>query len=388
MAGRLSARRAAAVGTLGVAVTVAHLWLADGALESALGEGAGSRAPVRIDVAFVKTLVPATPPPAAAAPPPQPRARPAAAVAPRAAASAASAASAALAPPAEAEPEREPAAPPVAEAPATPPPLVAEAEATAAAAAPASAAAAASAPPAQSSTATAFAWPPSTRLSYTLSGQYRGPVEGQAQVEWLREGRRYQVRLDVSVGPSFAPLVSRRLVSDGLLGEAGLVPRRYDEETKVAFRSPRQLTVQFEADRIRLANGRELAAPPGVQDTASQFVQLTWLFTTQPHMLEPGRSIDLPLALPRHVDVWTYDVRARERLATPFGEVEAVHVKPRREPKPGLELTAEMWVAPTLQYLPARIVIRQDADTWVDLMIASLPLQAAEPAAAASATGR
>ena len=66
-----------------------------------------------------------------------------------------------------------------------------------------------------------------------------------------------------------------------------------------------------------------------------------------------------------------------------------MHVRPRREPRPGVELTAEMWVAPTLQYLPARIVIRQDADTWVDMLIASLPLQAAAPgAAAASATGR
>ena len=45
-----------------------------------------------------------------------------------------------------------------------------------------------------------------------------------------------------------------------------------------------------------------------------------------------------------------------------------------------------MWIAPSLQYLPARIVIRQDADTWIDLVLDELPLQeAATPPAAASA---
>lgn len=377
MAGRLSRRRTAAA-ALGAGVVVVHLWLADGVLESRLGEGAADRTPARIEVAFVKTLVPEAPP---AAPPvvaPRPRPRPKAALAAAPPASAPEPAPLVEPPPPEVAAALPPEPTPVAAAPAPEPP---PAEPV-----PLAASAAASVPLAA---APAFEWPPSTRLSYTLTGYYRGPVEGQAQVEWLRDGLRYQVRLDVSVGPSFAPLVSRRLVSDGELGDQGLVPRRYDEVTKVAFRSPRQQTIVFEPDRIRLPNGRELASPPGVQDTASQFVQLTWLFTTQPALLEPGRSVTVPLALPRYVDQWIYDVRARERLQTPFGEVDAVHVKPRREPRPGVELTAEMWVAPSLQYLPARIVIRQDAETWVDMMIASLPLQAAAPATpAASATGR
>ena len=50
-----------------------------------------------------------------------------------------------------------------------------------------------------------FEWPPSTRLSYRLTGNYRGPVEGQAQVEWLRAGTRYQVHMELSIGPDFSP---------------------------------------------------------------------------------------------------------------------------------------------------------------------------------------
>ena len=82
-----------------------------------------------------------------------------------------------------------------------------------------------------------------------------------------------------------------------------------------------------------LANGKRSRALPGVQDTASQFVQLTWLFTTQPELLRVGRAIEVPLALPRACrplglrrggrgDAW------RRRS----GALDTFHLKPRREP--------------------------------------------------------
>jgi hypothetical protein len=87
------------------------------------------------------------------------------------------------------------------------------------------------------------------------------------------------------------------------------------------------------------------------------------------------------------VQTWTYDVIGHELLATRFGAIDTLHVKPRREARAGGDLVAEMWIAPTLQYLPVRILIRQDADTYVDLLISKLPLQAAaEPAAGTAPT--
>jgi hypothetical protein len=87
-------------------------------------------------------------------------------------------------------------------------------------------------------------------------------------------------------------------------------------------------------------------------------------------------SIEIPLALPRRLQIWTYDVLGSETLATPAGAVPTLRVKPRREPKPGGDLSAEIWVAPSLQYLPVRILIRQDAETFVDLLVERLPQQA------------
>lgn len=378
-------RRQTALALLVPVVLVLHLWTGDWVAGQAVvpGDGAAAGSMKRMKADFIVDLAPVAPPPEA------PRPLAAATVRPRAAAPAASAAASA------AMPAREPAPEPLPpEAPQDVAVVAAVADAASAAAPdvapllPAPEAAVASAPepapsiPAASAAAAtaapAFEWPRSTRLTYHLTGYYRGDVDGRASVEWLREGDRYQVHLDVSVGPSFAPLLSRRMSSAGDIGPDGLRPRRYEEETRVALRSPRGNAVSFDGPLLRLANGTELPSPPGVQDTASQFVQLTWLFTTQPQRLRPGQSVDVMLALPRRVDLWVYDVLDSETLHTPAGAIDAVHVRPRRPARPTGELTAEMWIAPTLQYLPVRIVIRQDTDTFVDLLIDRLPQQAAD----------
>jgi hypothetical protein len=229
----------------------------------------------------------------------------------------------------------------------------------------------------------AFEWPASTRLDYHLTGNYRGPIDGRASVEWLRIGSRYQVRLEVSAGPSFAPFFTRRMASDGEVSERGLTPQRYDEETKVALRDPRRIELRFEGETIRLADGRLVTRPEGVQDAASQFVQMTWMFTTRPELLRRGGVVEIPLALPRSVGPWAYEVLDTETLETPLGALEAVHVKPRRLLRPGGDLVAESWFAPSLQYLPVRILIRQDEQTWIDLVIERAPLQAAPDTAPA-----
>lgn len=353
----VDSRRLRLVG-LSAGVLVGHLWLADRVLPSRLGDGGADRLIKRIDVAFVRELQPAEPAPVA--PAPRLRRRPAAAVAPAAAASAPEPALARIEPLPPASAVAEISAPPLPAAVVGP-----------AAQVPASAPAA------------AFEWPPSTRLSYTLSGNFRGPVEGQARVEWLRSGSRYQVTMEASVGPAFAPLMTRRVSSEGEITADGLSPQRYEEETHMVLREPRRVSITLGADRVRLANGRELPRPAGVQDSASQFVHLTWLFTTQPQWLTRGRSIELPLALPRHVLPWTYDVLETETLHTPAGPVQAVHVKPRRPPpaegRPSGDLTAEMWVAPSLQYLPVRIIVRQDEQTYIDMLIERLPQQENRP---------
>ena len=405
---------------LAAGVVLLHLLLTSHLLENRVGWGSGDKPSPRIDVAFVQELKAAEPPPLAAPTPATAGGQrlPAVAAQPQATASAPRteppvatdpvpdpAAAAALlassapavpavpaAPLAPAAPGPEPLAgsapaastavdgrpaPPAAVAGAVPDlPAAASASVSISVPAPAWAAAeAAAAAPAAS--ATAFDWPPSTRLSYALTGDYRGPVNGSATVEWLRQGNRYQVHLDTSVGP----VLSRHLTSEGELTAQGLAPQRFDGEQKVLFRASQRWQLRFGPERVVLRGGQEVPTMAGVQDEASQFVQLTWLFTTQPERLKVGQSIDMPLAISRKLERWTYDIVAEETLRFPFGAVATFHIKPRREAQGG-DLTPEIWIAPTLQYLPVRILIRDGKRHWIDLSLEKPPLQAVAPPAA------
>lgn len=375
LSGVFSPRRRIALAALALAVLAVHGWLTDELADRMVSLDPAKAMPPRIEVAYVRELELAPPPAVAPAPPPAP---PKPQRRPRAAKPAASAPVAASAEPvAQAVPEPAPEPEPVIPPPPEPAPLLAavpEVAASAPAPAPASAPPLAAAPqPAAASGALPFEWPASTRLSYKLSGNVRGEVHGDAQVEWVRQGNRYQVHLDLTVGIPIAPMITRRMSSDGELTELGLAPRRYDEDTKVMFANRRRLTMLFEPDAVLMPNGERRPRFPGTQDTASQFVQLSWIFTTRPELLRTGNTVDFALALPRSVDRWVYDVLEEEPVATSFGAVNAFHLKPRRVSRPGGELIAEVWFAPQLRYLPARIRIEQDRETFIDLVLSRRP---------------
>jgi hypothetical protein len=372
---RPGSRRAAFATVVGV-VALLHLIVTHEVAAELADFDAANAMPARIQVAYIRTLELEAPKPAA----PVPAAKAARAPArPRAVHRVARAASAAEPVLAEAS---APVSAPSASAPDTA--LAAASGASDAASAPSAALAAASAAsaaaepvaaatPPEAAASSTFTWPTATRVSYDVTGNYRGPLDGKADVEWIRVGDHYQVNVDLFAGPQFAPIFSRHMMSEGTVAVGGLTPDHYNEETQFLTRDKRRVTVTFEPDSVELANGQKHDRMPGVQDTASQFIQFTWLFGSKPETLRVGASFEFPLALPRSMKRWTYDVVGEDTLYTPFGALSAYHLKPRIvERKPG-ELTVEMWFAPELRYLPVRIRIEQDAGTFVDLMISKKP---------------
>lgn len=229
-------------------------------------------------------------------------------------------------------------------------------------------------------------WPLSSRLVYRVTGHYQGPVHGDAEVEWLRQGARYQVRLKLSIGPSLAPFAVRELVSDGEITPEGIAPRRYDESTRMLLGPTRQLTLHMTPTTLRLANGHTVPAPPGTQDSASQFVHLAWVLLTGRVPLEQRQIIELPLAFPGGVHPWRYEVVDRVRLESVLGPLDTWHLRPVGVAVPGA-LSAEVWLMPDMDFLPLQIHITQNADTWVRLELAEPPLQEAAPQNAASQPG-
>ena len=392
---RESRRRRAAWYALILAVLVGHALFGLRALSSVIGWN-GSPRPRRIEITFSQQLQPTAPPaaPPAAAPPPAPRPRraprpvrasPLPASAP-AEAAAASSSRQQLEDEALALADRLEKAQRAAEAASAASAAQARADASASASAVASAASAASATAVAASGANPvqpvagperkpLSWPPSTRLTYTLSGLYRGgPLYGRSVVEWRRAGTHYQVQFDVHVSPFF----DRRVFSDGQITDRGLSPRHYDETLDLPLVAPRTSRIEFTDDEVLLPNGNRLIKFPQTQDQASQFVQFVWLFTTRPELARAGTLIDIPLALTHGVHRWHYRVEGMETIALPFGSIDAIHLVPVHEgPRHPNEYPFEFWTAPTLQYLPVRVLVPLDDKNYADLSLNALPLQAA-----------
>ena len=251
-------------------------------------------------------------------------------------------------------------------------PAVANDQTTAAAVAEASAAppaaepvAAASAAPAASAPSAGDApflasWPSDTRLTYKLGGNYRGELHGSARVLWQREGTRYHTAVEMSAGL----LASLSFTSQGDITEGGLKPEVYEENVRGRRRGVRL------GEDVRLNNGERIARPEAVQDTASQFVELGHRFSTGQVKLVPGAQVNFSMARPGGIDEWTYDVIGEETLHLPrLGPVPTLHLKPRPLSKPRGPISAEIWYAPSLQYLPVRIRITQGNDNYIDLMV-------------------
>ncbi|RYX92558.1 MAG: DUF3108 domain-containing protein [Comamonadaceae bacterium] len=204
-------------------------------------------------------------------------------------------------------------------------------------------------------------WPADTRLSYKVSGYFRGELSGDAQVQWLRVKERYEVSINIGIGF----LASTTMTSQGEIRREGLHPLAYQETGRG---KPRKLTMTDSG--IVFSNGNTLQRPQGVQDTASQFVELSQQFASGRTPLAVGSTVSFPMARPGAVDYWTYDVTEKVTLNTPrLGAVEAYHLKPRPLANPRGNITAEMWFAPSLQYLPVRIRINMGDAVNVDLMV-------------------
>ena len=204
------------------------------------------------------------------------------------------------------------------------------------------------------------AWPANTRLNYSLIGYYRGDVYGDARVQWQRTGEQYQAQVNVTLGL----LVNIRFTSQGRITPTRLWPDAYEESRLGKLRS-----IRMGQQQVTLDNGSTLPRPALLQDTASQFVQLSQDFASGRLPLKVGAVIPVALARPGGIDEWIYDVVALDTLATPLGELPAYHLKPRPLANPRNSISTEMWFAPSLQHLPVRIRMALNADTWLDLTV-------------------
>lgn len=371
-AGLTSPRTFTRLLTLVALVAALHLWLTSNVLDEMAGLQPDAPRIERMQAEYVSEVRLTSPPAAPIVAPPAPPlgmtkpSRRKKAAPPPEAASAASQADAAKPDDASQTPFLA-----VAEEPASAAEIASSPEATAAAP---------SSPPSSEASATGqpperFVWPLATRVSYIMEGFYRGPVYGQSSVEWIRKDQRYQVHIDASVGPSFAPLGSWRLSSEGEIRPQGLHPQRYENVNRLLVRSARSKVIELGDEQVKLPDGKLQARTAGLQDPASFMIQVAYQFILDPGKARPGSSFEMTVLTLRKPEPLVFDVIEEVVLDTPMGRIPTLHVRPRKAIVDDGALPANVWFAPGLQYLPVRIAMKMKDDVWLEMNLAKAPQQ-------------
>ncbi|MGE0803135.1 MAG: DUF3108 domain-containing protein [Lautropia sp.] len=155
--------------------------------------------------------------------------------------------------------------------------------------------------------------------------------------------------------------------STGTVGDGGLRPERYTEQRgKRAERS-----IRFDHARgVMIGRGdpSEIALPPGTQDRLSIFFQLGLIARARPAQFVKGHRFTIPLATMRDIDQPTFLVAGSESQKTGRGPLDTVRVTVRNESDPK-DPVFDVWLAPSLTMLPARIRMQEDDGKVVDQVL-------------------
>lgn len=198
-------------------------------------------------------------------------------------------------------------------------------------------------------------WPPSTRLSYTITGYWRGDLHGSGALVWTVDGDHYEASLSGSALIGFSYRSTGRIEGDWL------APSQYTE--RVFFR---EKSVRFDRGDNTLhfsATPTVLPLPPHVQDSASLFLQLANRLTVAPGDFHPGATLSFTVARPSGMTDWTFTVAGMDIVDTPIGSLPCWHIV--RQATQANELGAQIWLSPQLQNLPVKIRLQHSADSYL-----------------------
>ncbi|MEW9584076.1 DUF3108 domain-containing protein [Paraburkholderia sp. DGU8] len=264
----------------------------------------------------------------------------------------------ALQPATQAAPPAAAASGPAASEPAAAPGSGANAAASAASTAATSAPVAASAP--QASNGVKFSVPPSGELQYDTF--FNGVRNAPGTIHWSSNGQSYEMIVSVPV-PFVGPFVYS---SHGRIDAFGLAPDEYVEKRG---RRAEDIAI-FNRNEKKIAFTRTPAALPlqdGAQDRFSMVMQLASLVRGEPAAYEPGVVRQFFVVDNDSGENWPVEAIGDETIRTTQGYLDTRHFKrlPRHE---GDMRRIDVWLAPSLGWLPARIVQTEPNGTQVELL--------------------
>ncbi|UTV54512.1 DUF3108 domain-containing protein [Burkholderia arboris] len=205
-----------------------------------------------------------------------------------------------------------------------------------------------------------FAAPPSGDLQYDTF--YNGMQNMIGTIRWRTDGHTYDLSVSMPV-PFVGPFTYR---SEGRIDAFGVAPDRYvekrgkrPEDIAIFNREIRQVVF------TRTPNNAPL--PDGVQDRFSMLMQLSGLVRGNPAAYQPGVTQQFFVIDNNSGETWPITVIGNEQVQTQTGIIDARHFMrlPRRD---GDTRRIDMWLAPSLGWLPARLVQTEPNGAQIELL--------------------
>ena len=206
-------------------------------------------------------------------------------------------------------------------------------------------------------------WPAPKKLLFDVHGQAKKfNYNASAALTWQHDGERYQAEQKIS-----AFLVGQRIQrSVGEMKGDLLAPVRFSDKSrseKAAHFNHTEHVVTFSS------NAPSAPLDVGAQDRLSVFIQLAAWFKAAPDQFAVGTTITLTTVSVNKADRWTFRVEGFETLDLPAGAIPTI--KLQRLPKEQYDQKAELWLAPAMDYLPARIRLTQTNGDFADLKLSA-----------------
>lgn len=218
--------------------------------------------------------------------------------------------------------------------------------------------------------------PRSARISYATSGSVDGASYSElpTTLEWHHDGRHY------SLNSEFLSTLAgdRHHFTHGVITAQGVAPvvsTEILEHERHDFR--------FDYANRQIAGGADtmpMEFKPGTQDHLSLMVQLAALVAAHKKDLAPGTVLSVPVLEPGGIHELAFSVLGEEMLTALEGKsVKTVHLA-HRASEDKRHIAIETWLAPSLDYLPARWrVLNSNGDMQDQVARQAIALQAHQP---------
>jgi len=214
------------------------------------------------------------------------------------------------------------------------------------------------------SDASSFKIPASALLKYQVTGMSRQiNYSAWAELNWQQDGQRYDAKLEVG---AFL-LGTRSQNSQGTLGAEGLMPTRFGDKYRTEIAS------HFQRDKGVISfstNAPDVAMHKGAQDRLSVVIQIAALLAADPERFPPGTMLAFQTVASRDAEVWLFQIEKSEAQSLPYGELQTLKVN--RKPRKEFDQSIELWLAPSLGYLPVRLRVTNANGDFVDQQLSTV----------------